>query len=80
MRLASSLLLVALLAGVGGGPVVRAADPSSGPSVMDPVDPRSDGEGPGVQGTPLEILAAVVVLGLVTAGATVLWARLTRED
>jgi hypothetical protein len=78
--LASSLLLVAFVAGIGGGPVVRGADPSPGPGVTDPIDPRSDGEGPGVQGTPLEILAAVVLLGMAAAGVTVLWARLTRED
>jgi hypothetical protein len=39
-------------------------------------DPRSDGEGPGIVGSPLAILLGVVVLGLLTASITVVVVRL----
>jgi hypothetical protein len=79
--LATALLVAVLLIGSGVTTgAARAAEPSPGPGVLDPVDPRSEGEGPGVQGTPLEILVAVVLLGLGAAAVTLLWARFTRDD
>ena len=39
-------------------------------------DPRSDGEGPGIVGSPLVILLGVVFLGLLTAVVTILVVRL----
>ena len=53
-------------------------DPSA-PSVIVAGDPRSDGEGPGLVGSPVLIALGVVVLGLVTTAATVLVIRLTRH-
>ena len=53
---------------------------SSEPPVVDPGDPRSEGEGPGLVGAPLLAAAAVIGLGLLAAGATVIVVRLTRED
>ncbi len=63
---------------------VLGADPSPAPSILlAPVleggDPRSEGSGPGLVGNPLLILGEVVLLGLATAFATVLLARLTRR-
>lgn len=65
--------------------VVLAAEPSALPSavsgeLLQGGDPRSEGEGPGLVGNPLLILGVVVVLGLVTALATVIVARLLRRD
>jgi hypothetical protein len=51
---------------------------SAGP-VIGTGDPRSEGEGPGLRGSPLEIALAIVVIGAVAAGATVLVVRL-RSD
>jgi hypothetical protein len=45
-----------------------------------PVDPRSSGEGPGLEAEPLIVLAGVVLLGLAAAGGTALYVRLTRDD
>lgn len=39
-------------------------------------DPRSEGEGPGLVGSPIAILLGVVALGVVTSAATVLLVRL----
>ena len=43
-------------------------------------DPRSEGAGPGIVGSPLAILAAVVLLGLATAAVTLVIARLSQRD
>ena len=50
------------------------------PPVVAPGDPRSEGEGPGLVGAPLLAAAAVIGLGLLAAGATIIVVRLTRED
>jgi len=76
--LALSLALVALLTLTAA---VLGADPSAAPTeVLESGDLRSEGEGPGLVGNPLLILAAVVGLGLVTALVTVLVVRLARRD
>lgn len=46
------------------------------PLLIDPLDPRAEGEGPGLVGDPLLALAVVLVLGLVAAAAALLYARL----
>jgi hypothetical protein len=85
-----ALLLLALL-GLPGGLVAAqspAPDGSGGagasPSATDGVigsgDPRSEGEGPGLVGSPEVIALGVVGLGLLAAGATALYVRLTRDD
>jgi hypothetical protein len=43
-------------------------------------DPRSEGSGPGLVGSPLLILLGVVVIGLATAAITALVARLARRS
>jgi hypothetical protein len=58
--------------------VVHAQSPS--PGVIGGGDTRSDGEGPGFVGSPLLVAAGVVVLGALTAGGTLLYLRLTRDD
>ncbi len=59
--------------------VVVAAEPSAPPLPLVGGDPRSDGAGPGIIGSPFMILAAVVALGVVTALVTVVIARVARR-
>jgi len=61
--------------------LVLAAEPvaTPGPIVLTG-DPRSDGAGPGIVGSPLAILLGVVVLGVTTVLVTVALARLTQRD
>ena len=47
--------------------------------VLEAGDLRSEGSGPGLVGNPLLILGGVVLLGVLTAAATVVLARLTRR-
>jgi hypothetical protein len=42
-------------------------------------DPRSDGGGPGLVGSPIEIALGVVMLGVLTIAGTTLFIRLTRR-
>jgi hypothetical protein len=68
---------------LGGTAVAQSPERSAAPTpaaVGGPVDPRSSGEGPGLEAEPLIVLAGVVLLGLAAAGGTALYVRLTRED
>ena len=77
LLISASLAALALLAFAA---LALAADPTPVPAeLLEGGDLRSEGEGPGLVGNPLLILAAVVGLGLATAGVTVLLARLTRR-
>jgi hypothetical protein len=72
--LAGSLLVLAMAVGALG------AEPD--PTRLDQLfggDPRSDGAGPGIVGSPLLILGGVVLLGLATALVTVVVARLSQR-
>lgn len=69
-----------------GATATLAGEPSPGllPSLspaelIEGGDPRSEGEGPGLVGSPLAILLGVVALGFVTAVITALLARLTQR-
>ena len=75
--LAALLVLIAAVAVLGIDPT---ASPSMIPAVLEGGDLRSEGEGPGLVGSPLLILGAVVLLGVVTATATVLIAHLLQRD
>lgn len=85
---ASLLALSLSVLGLGAWPAVSAAaDVSPAPILSvpdaDPVlrgDPRSEGEGPGIVGSPLAILLGVILLGLVTAGVTIAVVRLHGND
>jgi hypothetical protein len=59
---------------VAGPPDAAAASPE--PSAPGG-DTRSVGEGPGLVGAPFLAIAGIVALGLVAAGVTLLWLRLT---
>jgi hypothetical protein len=64
-----------VIQGLGLGPqVVIAASPE--PSAAGG-DTRSPGEGPGLVGAPFLAIAGIVALGLLAAGATLLYLRLT---
>lgn len=47
--------------------------------LIDPLDPRAEGEGPGVVGAPLLAALAVLALGAVAAIATAVYVRLTQR-
>jgi len=53
---------------------VLAASPSPGTGAG---DPRSSGQGPGLVGDPLLALLAVVLIGLGSVAATLIWVRMT---
>lgn len=82
------LLMTALVAvAVGQSPSTGPPDststaPPSAPTVpeavVEPGDPRSEGGGPGLVGSPLTVLFGVVALGLGTAALTILAVRVTR--
>ena len=75
---ATGLALAAVVVILGAA---LGADPTAVPTeVLGGGDPRSEGEGPGLVGSPLLILAGVVLLGVVTALVTVLVVRLTQRD
>jgi hypothetical protein len=88
LALSSLAWLAAAVAILALGSVALGAEPSPmlpspsplPPELLEGGDLRSDGAGPGLVGSPLLILAAVIVLGLATAGATVVIARLTQRD
>lgn len=54
--------------------------PSASPEIIQTVDPRSNGQGPGLVGSPFAILVGVFLLGLAAAGGTLLYLRLTRRE
>ena len=59
-------------------PAVPGETASPGPSsIIDTGDPRSNGQGPGLVGSPFAILVGVIVLGLVTAAGTALYLRVS---
>lgn len=75
MVAAATMLVALMLATLGT--IVLAAEPQ--PSIVPPVDPRSDGQGPGLVGSPLGVALGVILLGVVVAAVTALVMRLTRE-
>jgi hypothetical protein len=71
-----AFVLLALLLVVASASSL-AADPSASPGdLLLGGDSRSEGSGPGLVGSPLGVLLAVVALGLATALLTVVIARL----
>jgi hypothetical protein len=48
---------------------------SAGTVVIDTGDPRSNGQGPGLVGSPFAIAIGVVLLGAIAAGGTLLYLR-----
>ena len=77
LALAVVVLLLMLLTVAAG-----AAEPSPSPGaavLLEGGDLRSEGEGPGISGSPLLVLAAVVALGLGTALGTVVLSRVSRR-
>ncbi len=61
----------------GGPAIVAAASPAPSSEIRG--DPRSSGQGAGLAGAPLLAVAAVIGLGVLAAGATVVYVRLTRD-
>ena len=60
---------------VAGAPVVRADSPA--PSADTAGDTRSPGEGPGIAGTPILAILAVLGIGLLTTIVTTAYVRLS---
>jgi hypothetical protein len=75
----AALALSLVLAIAGAWPALAAAPEVTAAPVIQTGDPRSDGAGPGIIGSPLAIIAAVVVLGLATAVTTFVLAHLTQR-
>ena len=85
--------LAALAPQVPGGAVALAADPTASlaataaatlaataaATAADRGDLRSPGEGAGIVGAPLLAIGTVLLIGLASAGATVVYVRLTRD-
>ncbi len=76
VMLAAAAVLAALMLAMLGM-IVLAAEPA--PSIVPPVDPRSDGQGPGLVGSPLDVALGVILLGVAVAAVTALVLRLTGE-
>jgi hypothetical protein len=57
-----------------------APQPSPTPGFLDTGDPRSNGQGPGLVGSPFAVAFGVVLLGVIAAGGTLLYVRLTQPD
>ncbi len=74
-----SLATWLMLLGPSASPSRAQGPQPSAATVIVAGDPRSDGEGPGLVGSPIEIALAVVLLGSVTVAGTVLVLRLTRR-
>ncbi|HET7676508.1 MAG TPA: hypothetical protein VFK38_01495 [Candidatus Limnocylindrales bacterium] len=72
----------AVLAATPSPTAVATATPTATPvpTVVGGGDTRSEGEGAGLVGTPLLALGAVILLGVLAAGAATAYARLTRAD
>jgi hypothetical protein len=79
-------LLVTMVLLAPGAAIAQAPDAAASGATAQPVasappiigsgDPRSDGEGPGIVGSPVAIAVGVVVLGVLTALGTVLVLRI----
>jgi hypothetical protein len=78
-RRVSLAVLLGVMAVIAVASLVLAAEPTTAPIPLPGGDPRSDGAGPGIVGSPLLILAAVVLLGVATAIVTVVIARLAQR-
>jgi hypothetical protein len=80
--LVAALLLCALLATLLALPALgqdASPAPTLTPGILPPTDPRSEGQGPGLDGGPLMAAALVVGLGLLAALGTLAYLRLARH-
>jgi hypothetical protein len=78
------IVAVVLVAVVLASSVALAADPSMAPAatplgLLEGGDPRSEGGGPGLSGSPLLVLLGVVALGMVTVLVTIVLARVSQR-
>lgn len=71
-------LTLAALAPVLGADPSPGASPGASPVIIDPLDPRAGG-GASRVGAPFLAMVVVVALGVTTAAATVVYARLARR-
>jgi hypothetical protein len=79
----AGIVLWLVAGGLGSGPIALAASPQASPppspDIIATGDPRSNGQGPGLVGSPFAVALGVVALAVATAGGTVLYLRLIRE-
>ncbi len=71
------LVAIGLLWGIAAAITGTALAATPIPSAVTAGDPRSSGQGPGLVGDPLLAVALVVVIGLVSVGATLVYVRTT---
>jgi hypothetical protein len=76
IRVGISLAFALLILGAATPPA-RAATPSPSPSEPAAGDTRSSGEGAGFVGAPFVAVGLVLAVGLLAAGATLVYVRLT---
>jgi hypothetical protein len=72
-----TLAFALLILGAGAPRSLRAATPSPSPSEPAAGDTRSSGEGAGFVGAPFVAVGLVLAVGLLAAGATLVYVRLT---
>lgn len=84
---AAAFLCLALAGAGGAGTSAASPVPSAVPAASavpaeaaPAIDPRSPGTGPGLRGSPIEILLGVILLGAASAAGTLAWTRLVRRD
>jgi hypothetical protein len=83
LLLAAAMLLALALPVAAASPEPAASsapESSPTPGLLDTGDPRSNGQGPGLVGSPFAVALGVVLLGVLTAGGTLVYLRLTQRD
>ncbi len=83
LLLAAAMWLVLALPAAAASPepaASPASQPSPSPGFLGTGDPRSNGQGPGLVGSPFAVAFGVVLLGVLAAGGTLLFVRLTQPD
>jgi hypothetical protein len=78
MLFAAVLVAASATSSMGGSPASAPPTPTASPAVIGTGDPRSEGEGPGLRGSPVLIALGVVGIGLLAAAGTVVYVRLRR--
>ncbi len=74
-----ALVLWLVLASWAGATTLAQVPAASPGAVIATGDPRSDGGGPGLVGSPIEIALGVVLLGVLTIAGTTLIIKVTRR-
>lgn len=83
LMFAAAVAFAVALPVAGASPEPAASPPpelSATPGILDTGDPRSNGQGPGLVGSPFAVAFGVLALGVLAAGGALLYVRLTRRN